>query len=145
MRSKTSNWLEVKVRYERIVDEGTSKKVTESFIVSAITFAEAEERIISELQAFTNDDIEIQSIKKVPFKEIHFSDCDSDDRYFKATLKYITIDEKTEKEKLTRVIQIVQAEDIQKALDSVNSIMASTMIEYKTPSISDTNYVDVFE
>lgn len=145
MRSNTSKWLEVKVRYARTVDEGTQKKVTETYVVNAITYSEAEKRIYDELTPFATGEMEILCIKRTNFTEIYFTDSDGDDRFFKAKLQFITIDEKTSKEKTTSSIIIIQSSDTHYALNSVNEIMQSSMMDYKTPSISETSYSDVFE
>ena len=49
MRSRTSIWFECKVRYEKTGDDGMSRKVTETYVVDALSFSEAESRILEEM------------------------------------------------------------------------------------------------
>lgn len=143
MRSVTAKWLEAKVKYAKVNEEGVHKKVTETYVVNAITYAEAEKRIHEEISPFSTGDIEILGIKKTAFSEIYFTDLAKDDRFFKAKMKYVTIDENTSKEKKTTMNMIVQSSDIHVALENVCSAMNDSQVEYETPSLSETSYYDV--
>lgn len=99
LRSRTAKWFECIVRYERQQEDGITKKVTESYIVDALSFTEAEARITKEMQAYISGEFEVKNINPCPFSEIFFPDQAADDRWYKARLAFITIDEKTEKKK----------------------------------------------
>ena len=45
-------WFECKIRYEKVVENGMQKKVTEPYLVDALSFTEAEARIIEEMTPF---------------------------------------------------------------------------------------------
>ena len=74
MRSRTSEWFECKVQYEKVMEDGMQKKVTELYTVEALSFTEAEARIIEEMSAYINGEYEVKDIKKAKYKEIWFSD-----------------------------------------------------------------------
>lgn len=99
MRSRTSTWFECKIRYEKTMEDGSQKKVTEQYVVDALSFTEAEASIIEEMSSYISGEFEVKDIKKAAYGEIFFSDSPSADRWYKAKLQFITIDEKTEKEK----------------------------------------------
>ena len=103
MRSRTANWFECKIRYEKTMEDGLQKKVTEAYVVDALSFSEAEERIIEEMSSYISGEFNVTDIKKAPYGEIFFSDQEMADRWYKAKLQFITIDEKTEKEKKSNV------------------------------------------
>ena len=42
-------WFECKIRYEKVMENGMNKKVTEPYLVDALSFTEAEARIIEEM------------------------------------------------------------------------------------------------
>ena len=109
MRSRTANWFECKIRYEKVMDDGLQKKVTESYVVDALSFSEAEERIIEEMSSYISGEFDVTDIKKAAYKEIFFSDDEMADKWYKAKLQFITIDEKTEKEKRSTVTYLAQA------------------------------------
>jgi len=145
MRSRTSNWFECKVRYEKVMEDGLQKKVTEQYVVDALSFSEAEQRIIEEMSAYISGEFEITDVKKAQYKEVFFSDAANDDRYYKAKLAFITIDERTEKEKRSNVTYLVQAATLDGAVTHINEVMDGTMIDYEKSNIAETKIMDVFE
>lgn len=145
MRSRTAIWFETKVRYEKVMEDGLQKKVTEQYVVDALSFSEAEQRITEEMSAYISGEFEITDVRKAAYKEIFFSDAADADRYFKAKLMFITIDEKTEKEKRSAVTYLVQAGTFDGAVKNINEVMGSTMIDYEKSNISETKIIDVFE
>lgn len=99
MRSRTADWFECKIKYEKMLEDGTQKKVTEQYTVDALSFTEAEKRIMEEMSSYISGAFEVSDIKKASYKEVFFSDQDSADKWYKAKLQFITLDEKTAKEK----------------------------------------------
>lgn len=97
MRSRTSTWFETKIRYEKMMEDGAQKMVTEQYVVDALSFTEAENAIIEEMSTYITGDFKVRDIKMAGYGEIFFSDADNDDKWYKAKLQFITIDEKTEK------------------------------------------------
>ena len=145
MRSKTSTWFETKIRFEKTVETGETKKVTETYVVDALSFTEAESTITKEMTAFISGDMEVKAIKRAPYGEVFFSDIDSDDKFYKAKLQFITLDDKTEKEKKSSVYYLVQASSIEKARKYIDEEMGKSMIDYSIASITETPIMDVFE
>ena len=145
MRSRTAIWFECKVRYEKTGDDGTPRKVTETYVVDALTFGEAESRILEEMGKYVGGEIEVADLKIAQYKEIFFADSDLADKWYKAKLAFITIDEKTNKEKKTSVHYLVNAGNIDAAKKNVDDIMGESMIDYETKSLSETQIIDVFE
>ena len=119
MRSRTANWFECKIRYEKIMEDGLQKKVTEVYTVDALSFSEAEERITEEMSAYISGEFEVADIKKAVYKEIFFSDEEMADKWYKTKLQFITIDEKTEKEKRSAVNYLVQAGSLHGAVKNI--------------------------
>lgn len=145
MRSRTADWFETKIRYEKTMEDGLQKKVTEQYTVDALSFTEAEGAITDEMSAYISGEFEVADIKKASYKEIFFSDADSDDRWYKAKLQFITIDEKTAKEKRSNVYYLVQAGTLSVAVAHIEEVMGTTMIDYVISSIAETQIMDVFE
>ena len=145
MRSRTAEWFECKIRYEKVMEDGLQKRVTENYVVDALSFSEAEERIIEEMSSYISGEFDVVDIKKATYKEIFFSDADMADKWYKAKLQFITIDEKTEKEKRSSVTYLVQAGSLKGAVANVESVMGTTMIDYVIASVAETTLMDVFE
>ena len=145
MRSSTAIWFEAKVRYDKTMEDGCLKKVTETYVIDALSFGEAEKRILEEMASFISGEIEVCGLKIAPYKEIFFADSNMDDKWYVAKLAFITIDEKTDKEKKTRVCYLVNAGNINAAVKNIEEQMAGTMIDYDTFNVSETQILDVFE
>lgn len=145
MRSRTANWFECKIRYEKTVEDGTQKPVTETYVVDALSFSEAEERIIEEVSAYVSGSFDVKDIKKAAFGEIFFSDDSNADRWFKTKLQFIILDEKSGKEKKSSVNFLVQAGTFREALSNIEEGMKGTMQDYVISSINETLIMDVFE
>jgi len=145
MRSRTSTWFECKIRYEKTLEDGSQKKVTELYTVDALSFTEAESSITEEMSAYISGEFEVRDIKKAAYGEVFFSDAPSADRWYKTKLQFITIDDKTEKEKRSNVNYLVHAATLEQAVKSIDEVMGGTMIDYVIASIAETQIMDVFE
>ena len=145
MKSRTAQWFICKVRYEKTQENGMQKKVTESYVIDAMSFTEAEERIIEEMSAYISGEFEVKDISLAPFGEIFFDDRPSADRYYKAKLAFITIDEKSGNEKRQNVIYLVHAENFNAAVNNVAEVIRGTMTDCEIVSIAETQIMDVFE
>ena len=145
MRSRTAMWFECRIKYEKTMDDGLQKKVSETYVVDALSFTEAEQRIMEEMSSYISGEFDVADIKKAAYKEIFFSDDEMADRWFKAKLQFITIDEKTEKEKRSAVNYLVQAGTLNGAVKNIDEVMGGTMIDYVIASVSESTLMDVFE
>lgn len=147
MRSRTATWFECKVRYDQTQENGSQKAVTEQYVVDALSFAEAEKRITEEMAPYISGEFEVTDVKKAAYKEVFFMDGseNTDSRYYKAKLQFITIDEKTEKEKRSNVTYLVEATSLHNALDNIDTVMNGTMLDYVQASVSETAIIDVYE
>ena len=145
MRSRTAIWFECKIAYEKVMEDGLQKKVNETYTVDALSFTEAEKRIMEEMSSYISGEFTVKDIKIAPYKEIFFSEDASADRWYKAKLQFITIDEKTEKEKRSTVTYLVQAGSFNGAVKNIEEVMGGTMIDYVIASVAETTLMDVFE
>lgn len=145
MRSRTAQWFVCKIRYEKVMEDGSQKKITEQYVIDALSFTEAEERIIDEMSHYISGEYEVKDITLAPYKEIFFSGEVSDDRWYKAKVAFINIDEKTMKEKRSNVNYLVQAATLNRAVRNIDEVMGGTMISYLISSIAETQIWDVFE
>lgn len=144
MKSIVSKFFEVKIKYQEMLEDGREKKVTEQYVVEAMSFTEAETRIAEEMLLFTDVDLDVVSEKIAPFNEIFISDNSNDDKWFLSKVSFITIDEKTAKEKKTSQRLLVQAETSEKAMDYTNEMLSHYVSNYSIDSVQDTPTLDVF-
>ena len=145
MRSRTSTWFETKVKYQKTMEDGSEKVVSEAYVVDALSFTEAESAIIDEMSVYVSGELKVSGIGKAGYGEIFFSDVDDDDKWYKAKLQFITIDEKSEKEERSNVTYLVQAKSLARALRYIDEVMGKTMIDYDVVGLNETKLMDVFE
>ena len=145
MRSRSAMWFECKIRYEKVMEDGLQKKVNENYVVDALSFSEAETRVTEEMSSYISGEFEVADIKKAAYKEVFFTDDNIADKWYKAKLQFITIDEKTEKEKRSTVNYLVQAGSMNGAMKNIDEVMGGTMIDYVVSSVAETTLMDVYE
>lgn len=112
MRSITSNWFEVGIRYQKTQEDGSEKSVTEKYAIDALSFTEGESAITEEMAAYISGEFKVKSMQEASYREVFFSDKDDDDCWYKAKLQFISFDDKSNKEKRSNVTYLVQAKSM---------------------------------
>lgn len=135
-------WFECKVRYDKMQENGMVKKVNEPYLVDALTFTEAEARIIEEMKPFISGEYSISSEKKTKISEIFYNE--GGDRWYLVKVNFVTIDETRGVEKKTATLILVQASDFEDALANFKKGMEGTMADYEIASITETMIMDVY-
>ena len=137
-----AQWIEVKVRYEKTAENGKTVKVTEPYLVDALSCTEAEARLIEEITPQTSE-FNVLAVNKTKISEI-FRDARGD-RYYKVKVNFISIDEKTHGEKRTATFILVQASSFESALRNFKDGMNGTLADYEIESIVETKIMDVYD
>lgn len=137
-------WFECKIRYEKVMENGMQKKVTEPYLVDALSFTEAEARIIEEMTPFITGEFSVSDIKRANYSELFHSEEESADRWFSCRLEFVTLDEKSGAEKKTKTNVLVQAADLRDAMKKLDEGMKGTMADYNAVCIKETALMDVF-
>lgn len=135
-------WFECKIRYEKVMENGMNKKVTEPYLVDALSFTEAEARIIEEISPFISGEFTVADIKRANYSEL-FED-ETGDRWFRCKLQFVTLDEKSGAEKKTSTNVLVQAGDLREAVKNLDEGMKGTMADYVIASVAETAIMDVY-
>ena len=137
-------WFECKIRYEKTMENGMQKKVTEPYLVDALSFTEAEARIIEEMTPFISGEFTVADIKRANYSELFPCEEEAADRWFKCKLVFITLDEKSGAEKKTSTQVLVQAADLRDAVKKLDEGMKGTMADYQIASVAETAIMDVY-
>ena len=137
-------WFECKVKFDKTQEDGSIKKVSEPYLVDAISFTEAEKRIIEEMKPFISGEFEVADIKRVRLAEIFETKEESADRWFKAKLVFVTFDENSGKEKKTSSLVLIQAADLRAALKRLDEGMKDAMLDYTIAELKETPLMDVY-
>ncbi|MCI5757457.1 MAG: DUF4494 domain-containing protein [Alloprevotella sp.] len=139
-----NEWFECKIRYEKTMENGLVKKVNEPYLVDALSFTEAEKRILEEIAPFMTGDYQVADIKRANYAELFETVSDSADKWFRIKLVFITLDEKSGKERKTSQNVLVQAADLRGSIDRLDEGMKGSMMDYTIASVTETAIVDVF-
>lgn len=136
------NWFECKVSFEKVLENGMQKKVTEPYLVDALSFTEAEARIIEEIRPFISGEFTVTDIKRARLSELFFNE--NGDRFYRIKVYFITLDEKSGAEKKTAAQMLAQASTLKEAIAVLEEGMKGTLADYTIASVSETMLMDVF-
>lgn len=139
-----SEWFICKVKYDKTMQDGALKPVNEPYLVEAINFTEAERRIIEEMKPYISGEFDVTNISKARFAEIFETVDDSADRWFKAKLSFVTLDEKSGKEKKSSHNVLIQAADLRDSIKRLDNGMKDSMMDYVISSVAETAILDVY-
>jgi hypothetical protein len=124
------------------MENGEHKKVSEQYLADALSFTEAEARITEELKPFISGEFRIAAINRHPLSELFLGG--NGDRYYRAKLAFITLDERTGKERRTNFNVLSLASDIQQAKDVIVEGMKGSLSDYEIVEVKETQIMDVF-
>lgn len=136
------NWFECKISYDKVMENGMQKKVTEPYLVDALSFTEAEARIIEEIRPFITGEFTVTDVKRARLSELFFNE--DGDRFYKIKVYFITLDEKTAAEKKISAQMLAQASGLKEAIAVLEEGMKGTMADYVIASVTETMIMDVF-
>lgn len=137
------NWFSCNATYEKMKENGSTEKVSEEHLVDAMSFTEAEARIIYELTAMVRGEFQVTKITKSRIAELH--DFKDGDAWYLCKVAFIMFDEKTNKEKKSISQILVMAKDVKDAYEKTTLKMSGSAADYTIQSISISNILDVFE
>lgn len=138
-----NEFFECKIKYEKTMENGLTKKVIEPYLVDALSFTEAERRICEEMKPFIRRAFEVADIKKAKFAELIDSPKQEDDRWYKCKVVFTIVDEKSGKEKKAAQMILVKACDIKTALNNLETGLQSS-VDYVIAAINETPIIDVY-
>ncbi len=137
-----NTWFECKVKYHKIDNAGKDKMVTETYLIDAVSFTEAEERITKELEPYIGGEFNLVSVKIANYSELVPND--NGDRWFKCKVAFISLDEEKGIERRTNTYFMVQANTVKEAYDNLEVALKDTASDYAIPSIQESALFDVF-
>ena len=137
-------WFTCKISYNKELENGMNKKVTEPYLVDALSFTEAEARIIEEMAPYVSGAFTVVDVSKANYSELFYAEDVSADKWYKVKLGFITLDEKTDSEKKTFTNVLVQASDLRDAVKRLDEGMKGSMADYIIVSVAETPIVDVY-
>ena len=145
MRSVTGNYFESKVRLEKVTEDGTQAKFNELFTVNAMSFTECEAKVMKYVPQYASGEFEVLTEKRAKYNEIFYSDKPDESLWYGVTLEFITINEKTMKEKRSKTAYLVQGSSVESARKNVEEVMKDTAIDYRILGLNETVVQDIID
>lgn len=137
------NWFQCKVKYERNAEDGSITKVNEAYLIDALSFTEAEERINEEMKPYISGEFLVADIKRARISELFENE--SGDRWYRSKIYFISLDEEKGVEKRIAATMFAQASTLKEAVEVIENGMKGTLADYEIASVSETNVMDVFK
>lgn len=137
------NLFECKVKYEKIDEQsGKEKKVSETYLIDAVSFTEAESRIYKEMESMIRGEFIVTNIRKANYTEI-FENEDGD-IWYKSKISFASVDEKSGKEKKVSNQILVLASDVKDAFEKIHQGMGGMTVDFDINAISESPILDFF-
>lgn len=136
------NWFKCKVSYEKIMENGITKRITETYLVDAYSHAEAESRIVKEVEPYISGEFMVSSVRRVNYTEIFTSE--TSDYWWELKIYFITLDEKTGAEKRVNASVLVNGDEIKDAISTLREGMKGSMADYGIAEAKMSSILDVF-
>lgn len=138
-----NSWFECKVTFDRTAEDGTVKKVTEPYLVDALSFTEAETRVVKECQPFATGEFTVASVRRCKIAEMVYNE--EGDKWFRCKVNYLSVDEEKQVEKRIAQIYMVQANDLQHAIQVLVKSMEGMLGDYEIAAVTQTAILDVYK
>ena len=145
VKEVSAKWFEVTVAFDKVMENGENKKVAEVVTINAMSFAEAEAKALEEYAPYTKGDIDVTAIKIAKYGSVFIpQDNTVVPTFYNVKLAFITLDEKTEKEKRTNVQYLVGASNLEDARKTIEKVMNPGMIDYVFVGVTESKVVEVY-
>ncbi len=137
------SYFETTVKYETTADNGRVVKVSEKYLIDALSFTEAEAKTCEHVKPFISGEFIVSAIKRAKVNEIFYNE--TGDKWFRAKVNFITLDEEKGVEKKTSVNMMIQAEDLKQARETLEQRMKDSMSDYEVEAVAETKILEVIE
>ena len=145
-----NTWFTVKVKYTKQLDDGTFKRVSEPYLLAAMTFTDAEARIYEELGSIIRGEFTVTNIARTEYHDIFYYE--DADLWYKCKITYqsegdgLDVESDLNPKKVKKVSQnfLVTATSVKEAFERIQESLSTLMVDYQIPSIMLTPIVDIF-
>lgn len=143
MKQVSGLWFECKVRYEQTQEDGMNKMVTETYVYKAADFGDAYDKATKDMSTFISGEFGITAMKIAQYGEVFIQDERTEEKYYHVKVIFITLDEKTNKEKKTAYHYLVNADSVEKARKYADTILSDSMIDFVIEAVQEAKICDI--
>ena len=134
-------WFNAKIKYLKQLENGSITKVSESYLLNALSFTEAEARLQGILEEYISE-YQLKSLSPINIQDVIIDD--SKDNFFKTKVCFISSDPDTGKEKKINESYMVQANNSAEAIEKLSERLKGSIVDFEIVSTSKTSILDVF-
>ena len=143
MKQKAGTWFECKVRYEQTQEDGMNKMVTETYVYKAADFGEAYDKAIKNMSTFISGEFGIKAMKIAQYGEVVMQDDITEEKFYRAKVNLIILDEDTQKEKKIACYYLVNADSVEKARKYTDAALSDEILDYVIEAVQEAKIIDV--
>lgn len=136
-----NTWFTVKVKYTKQLENGDFKRVTEPYLIAAMTFTDAEMRTQEELASSIRGEVNVTSIAKTDYHDIFYYE--DSDTWYKCKITYEGVTEDSEKPKKVTQNFLITAQSVKEAYERLQESLSTLMVDFIIPSITVSPIVEV--
>ncbi len=135
-------WYSCKVKHNKEMDDGMLKQVTDAFLLDAVSYTDAESRLYEICERDIHGEFTVTQITKTNIAEVIMEE--DAEKWYKSKVVYMTVDGDSEKEVKINSYLLVSAEHVKQAYEKLEQHLNSMLVPYEIPSITLTNFLEVF-
>ncbi len=135
-------WFLCTVKYQKQDEQGAVQKVNEAYLVDAVSFSEAEERIYDEVGNFVKGDFMVNNISKSNYSDIFYYD--DSETWYKSKMTYMMEEEGKKPKKIINYV-LVTAQNLKEAYERIEDNFKTLLVPYTLVSITESSLLEVFE
>ena len=123
-------------KYEKMQENGVVKRVSEKYLCDALSIVEADAVVTENLKPYISGDFFTSKVENSPIAEV-MGDKEAD-KFYLAKVAFITIDERTTKEKKTVSQWLIGGTDFNDAYEVVLRVINKCMADIEIVSLAET-------
>lgn len=135
-------YFNCKVSFEKTLENGQPKRISESYIVDALSFTEAEARIVKEIQPYVTGEFEIVSVNRCNIAEIIRGAGES---WYRCKINCLVIDEARGIEKYAPIVLFIQSINFDEAYNKCKDYCNNSLNDLEIENVSLSKIIDIFE
>lgn len=136
-----ATWFLCKIRYRKQSENGKQLTINESYLIDSVSFTDAEARIYQELSSIIKD-FSLTGVRPMRLTDVfHYEDAET---WYKCKVNYISIDEKSGKEKKVQNTMLVSASTVKQAYERIEESLSTMLVPFEISDINITNIMEIF-
>lgn len=145
MKAKERKWFDCKVIYERVGESSFVEKVTENYLIEALSFSETERRVTEELAPSVRGEFHVKAVCPSNYSDVIVSENITGGKWYKCKIQWLTVNEETGREKKACTFVLVRSKDISSSIRMTEDYYKELTQDYSIVGITEKDYIDILK